>query len=547
MSSFQSRVWSQQQLAYCPHTSVSGDTWQCVRSGISSSDGSATTIVDDSQTDVDDTFAMTHWLEITSGPAKGQWKRVVDFANASGTFTLEGTGYSVNPDNGTRVQYRLWLSPEPVIFTTAAGSTTSTVAAARTEADDFWVGYFVVPIVGAGRGAAPALISAFVSSTGTFTHAALSTAIGDNGGAVLRKFIEPGDLSAGPVHEYIPRPVTRVNFSMGDGVLGPKSGAVAFSTQIRPSGTTPADGTAAGLSNVGGLFQAAGLEEVKDSSDAINDVTPSTSVNTMTTIADITVGNMVGWDGNFRFASTLSGDDLTILPVLPDVPLNGDLIQATRGYVKSTDGDGMYGVLIEWEVDGIRTIFTGCKGNVTFNDGAAPVLAWDLQADHWIREVNAAPYSATSAYGTVAPVLAQNRRAWLDAVGTDIAGFTATPGSQMAPRPIQGSSGINGRSGFQVVSYQAGGTFRELSDSTSTTLAQEVRWLIRTGAAVSVVYSDGTDAFGIRIPAGRQIESPHPADEGGLVSYPIVWEAQDAGFDANVVTTKVPDFGFFIT
>jgi len=33
MSSFQARVWSQQQLAYCPHSTVSGDQMQLTRRG----------------------------------------------------------------------------------------------------------------------------------------------------------------------------------------------------------------------------------------------------------------------------------------------------------------------------------------------------------------------------------------------------------------------------------------------------------------------------------------------------------------------------------
>jgi hypothetical protein len=95
MSTVAARVWSQQILGYCPHTSVSGETWQFIQAGTTTSNGASggTTLIDTSgDSGGADTFNGRYWVEIVTGTNKGLWKRVVD-DDGAGTLTLENNGY----------------------------------------------------------------------------------------------------------------------------------------------------------------------------------------------------------------------------------------------------------------------------------------------------------------------------------------------------------------------------------------------------------------------------------------------------------------------
>jgi hypothetical protein len=552
MPNVATRLWSQQEVRICSHTSVSGSTWQLVKKGTATSNGAAggTTVIDtNGDSGGADTYNGRYWVHILSGSAKGEWSRVVD-DDGSGTLTLEDTGFSAQIDSG--VEYEIWLSPDPVVVVDSSSGETNMVDAVRAESDDYWNGYWAIPITGAHRGKR-AQVSDFASSGGTFTlGASFGSALTAGDVVLLRKFVEVSNFNDGTDEAYVPRPMGRLNFAKGDGVPGPRGGSVSFNTQVVASGSLSGTGAKAGASVVSPLLMACGLEETVQTSCTVGAGSSTSAVKIATgSWENLSVGGAVIWNGDLRFISSLEDgggavDTVNVTPAFPTAPANADVLYATRMYAKSTDGD-TDSVLVEWEVDGVRHTFTGCMGSVTLNDGPVLEFAFSLNVDHYIREVKAAPYIAGAVYTTAAAIKSSDRIAYLDTTATDIGGFTCSPNTTASPKAVQGSSGINGRAGYHVTDYNCGGTFRELVSS-SGELTQELRWTARTAKAVAVIYGSHGNTMAVRMPVARLVQSPKPTNDNGMVAAPNVLEAQDAGTatDGGSTIRKVPDFAIHL-
>jgi len=548
------RMWNQQQLGYVEHTSVSGEAWQFIFRGTTSGAGAAggTTVVDASaDSGGADTYNGRYWVHILSGDNEGEWKRVID-DDGSGTLAVENNGFTNQV--AASVRYELWKSPEPVVVVDSTTATTI-VDAVRAEANDFWNGYYLIPINGTDRGLNPVEITDFVSATGTFTvanNALDGVSAGDV--LVLRRFVEVGGISLPGGHAYHPRPQNRVNFAVGDGTIGAKSGEVSFNTHVFGSGSLAAADAAANKSELHGLLVASGLELSQGTSATVGAGSTTTAIKIATgKWENLTIGQLVEYQGNVRRITAQTDgagaeDTITVSPALPYAPTSGDVLHAMCNYQKSTDGDGMYGVTLEYEVDGVRYTITGCKGNVQLVDGPVLEFSFSFTCNHWIREIEAAPYNAGTAYTSQPSILNSDRKAWLDTTGTDIKGFTAQPGSTFAMKQVQGSTGINGGSELQHTGYACGCTFREILSS-SGDLDQDLRWTARTSRAILVVYGGHGNAMAVSIPAGRLIESPNPEDGDGMVEVPNVVEAQDAGntTDPDATIVKIPDFSICLS
>lgn len=548
------RIWKHQQWAYCPHTSVSGDAWVLQQRGSATSNGAVdgTTVVDlNGDSGGADTFNGRHWVRCVNGNNQGLWKRIVD-DDGLGTLTLENNGFPNQVASGD--EYEVWLSPEPVVLIDSSSGETDAVDAIRAEADDYWNGFYLVPLTGNRRGKI-AQITDFVSATGTFTLAAgLGGALAAGDVCVLRRFLEVADFADALEEPFEETPAYRLNGDIGDGRVVAKAGSVTFVTEVYGSNTVAADGTAAPRGPLNHLFQAAGFDEVRNTSDA-TDAGSTTSaleaaaagwenlgIGTM-----IEVANSVSW-----IQSTVDGatDTVNIEPSVPVAPPTGQDIHACSVYRRNRMGrDGDYlGVCIEHERDGIRTTMTGCKGNVVLNDGPRLTLAWSLNVDHWIREVERAPYYAGDAYPTQAPIRGTDRKVYMDDTGVDIGGLTASLNNEVAPKAVQGANGINGRCGFGHVTAAPGATFREIMD-TSDDLDRYQTFLTRGSFALYCIWgSSPGNYFGLRIALARVVSEPKPEDQGGIIDHPTVVAAQDAGTTTDGGDTQyiVDDFSFGI-
>lgn len=561
MSSVAALVANQLKLAYFPHTDVSGDTWQKVKSGTCTSSGAAdgTTLID---TNGDSGSANTYngyWVKLLSGTYLGEWAMVAD-DDGSGTLTIEtagptsAAGFPGQVVSG--VQYEIWKSPIPNCVVTTATSATVVRASSRVgEGDDFWIGYYLIAITGAARGEGPKLISAFTSSTGEFTCAAFTTAPSVGDVLVLRKFVEIGNLSMTPGEEYIERMSPRTDFSEGDGAIGPRTGSIGFSAQITASGTLAAAASKANASVLAGLLVASGLEEVIGTSMTATAGGTTSALNITTATGERVVpGQMIIHNGNATFVTSItdgggSDDVLNVSPALPNAPAAADVIYATRMYKKSRDAE-ISAVGFEVEQDGVRTIITGCKGNVTKQDGPVSIAAFQFTADHWIRQRCISPYLdyVGAAYTTAKPVKPMDRLCYVTgSTKADIGGFTTSPNSEVTPKGVQGASGINGTAGNQLTGYKCVASYRTLM-LVSEGMVADLEFHVRTALNLRMVEGSHGNCFAVTMPVARIVETPTPGNEKGMQTAPKVLRAHDAGTaTSNLTTSKVPDYAWHLS
>ena len=546
------RVWSQALFRVFPHTSVDGQQWQRIGYGVASGNGAAggTTVVAASfSSGGADAYNGRYWIEMVSGTCVGQWKRIVD-DDGSGTYTLENNGFSAQIDSGDR--FAVWKSPEPVIVVDARQSSTSFSDDYRDEDDDFWEGYYVMPITGACRGEI-VQISAFDqtggAAEGLFTTGALTGTIAAGDVCLVGKFVEVAidSLPKGPT--YVPRLTNRVNYSVGAGSLGGRDGEYAFTTRVHGSGSLAADDAEANPSALSPLFSAAGLEESIGTSAPISSGSSTTAILVDTAKWESTeIGQLVMHNGNVRRITAqtdgaASEDTITVSPPLPVAPTDGDTLYAMRQYRKSVDATTLYPCGIEVEVDGVRTIMTGCKGSLEITFGTPIEMAWSFSVDHWTTEYEDAPYNPGTAYTTQPDIMGKDMMAWADTTQIDIKGLTATVGREVTARMVTGAYGVNGRAGFHHMNYGCGATYREIMADSAELEAQN-RFLARTQRAILVQCGAADNCLAFCMPAAGQIEDATHENGDGLLDAPNVLQAQDAGVgvDPDSTIVKVPDW-----
>jgi len=553
----QVRTFNQTEVRYCPHTSITDEVWQPIKKGTTTSEGAAggTTIIDtNGDSGGADTYNGLYWVEILSGTCMGQLARVVD-DDGAGTLTLEDTGFSATIASG--VSYQIWKSPDPVVVVDSSSGETTMVDAVRAEPVDsvssapFWSGYYALPITGTHRGK-KALITNHVPGTGTFTlGAAFGSALAAGDVVLLRKFIEVDKVSTPDGPAFHGRPGMRANFGVAKGKAGASGGQLSFETQITASGSLAAATSPANASVLSGLFQGAGLAETVATSEAVEAGSNTTAIKITTgTREKFVVGQMVIWNGNARRITSLedgagAADTVNVSPAFPGTPAAADVLYATRMYAKTTTGD-LYGVLVEVEIDGVRHTYTGCKGSVDLIAG--PALSWKFSVDDQVVEYKVAPWNAGSAYTTVAIILDHERLCWIDAVAADMGGITASPNTAVTAKTVSGAYGRNGRTGYQIVdASKASVTFRELSTTTGE-LTQLWRYLAQTDVALAVVWGSHANMLALTVPVAGLMTYPKATNESGLMAFPEVMAARDAGTALNGTTVqKMPDWALHLS
>ena len=563
MSSFQARTAETIAALVGPHTDVSGDTFQHIKYGTATSNGAAdgTTLIDTGgDSGAARTYNGQYIVKMLSGNAKGEEKRIVE-DDGAGTLTFEGVGFSAQIASGD--EYQILKSPIPVLTVTTSTSTTSFTCAARTEPEDDWNGFYAMVIYGSDNGGTSPVrgeIQQITNSTvaGVFTTDAFSAAplVGDV--LAVGKLLDLGEIAASMSHEYHERPGDRINLEVGDGVVGAKGGTFGMQTWIRPSNSAAAADALANRANISPLMQGIGLVENQDKSSAISGGSSTTTVLDITTgkWENFTVGNMVIVNGEQAFIESITDggagvDQLTVTPPLSLAPGDTDAVVATTGYHKTTDAD-VRGCWIELERDGVRETMTGLKGNATLQgagDAAPAVLAWEFQIDHYIRELERRPYDPSSAFSNAPPAMFMDRLCYIDTTKYSVGGVTATPNAQTTPKNIQGSAGINGRSGFQHTQLRGGISWSELLDTDTESLPREGYWHKRTAGDVMVMMGSHSRSFAVRQPVSRIIVAPHPTPQDSLLGTPVQWQGQDAGTVlgvAPVTNAKKPSFAFHL-
>ncbi len=542
------RVWNQGLVRVFPHVSVEGNQWQRIGYSVTSGAGAAggTTVVAASFTSSGaDAYNGRYWIEIMSGTCEGQWKRIVD-DDGSGAYTMEGNGYSAQIAGS--VNFALWKSPEPVVVVDSSGAATDVVDAIRVDGNDYWNGYYMMPITGNRRGEIKA-ISDFVSATGTFTTGSFSGVLAAGDVCLLGRFLEVAvdSLPKGP--DYIPRASPRVNYAVGAGTIAGRNGDFSMTTRVHGSGTLAGDDVAANSCVLSPLFQAAGLAENIGTSSPVGIGSSTTAIKVDTAKWENTqIGDLVMHNGNVRRVTGLTDgagavDTVTVAPPLPVAPTDGDTLYAMRNYYKDTDASTLYACGVEVELDGVRTIMTGCRGTLEIAFGTPVEMSWSFSVDHWTEEYEDAPYNPGTAYTTQADILGKDMVAYADTTQIDIKGLTAQVGREVAARAVSGKYGVNGRAGFHHMGYGCGATYREIMADGAELEAQN-RFLAGTQRAILVQCGANDNCLAFYMPVAGQIEAATHENGDGLLDAPNVLQAQDAGTgtDPDDTITKVPDW-----
>lgn len=540
------RLSRQTHLRWGPQTSVDGNSLERVRVGTATGNGAAggTSIVDtNADSGTADLYSGRYMVQVTSGNAKGQWRRITD-DDGSGTITVE-TAYSYN---GSAVQittgttYSIHKLPDSGVVV-CAGDTASTTQFNddyRDEDDSFWVNYEAIPITGNLIGET-STVSAFDksggASEGLFTvDTAFSEAPATGDVILLRKFLdfEPGSLTL--TKASLPRLGGRQNFSRGKSRVGASSGGFSFRTRVYPSGSLAGSGSNANAGSIDGLLKACGYSETVDTSSTAGAGSSTTAVKLATgSHENHTIGGAIIHNGNMRFITDITDggagvDTLTVSPALPVAPATSDVIYAVRTYKPSEDGDTT-GVQIEIEVDGVLHHFVGCKGNVTFDAGSAGhlVASWDFTCTHHFRYLVASSYDASSAYSTALAPLTHDAEVYLDTTKTDVGGLTWSLNAQHQLSSVAGATALNFTTGPRLVDEDPRGAFTELLDSSGTGLPPSERFDSENTFSLFAYWGTHGDAVGFRAAAAQVVEHPDTGSSNDQVAMTQAWMATDAG------------------
>lgn len=555
----ETRQTQNQHVAICLEHPSYSIGWQLVFSSQSTTNGNAngSTLIDTTRdSGAANTYNGRWWVRCTSGSNKGIMKRVLD-DDGAGTLTFEGTSDSDGFPNQVagNVSYELWKSPEPVVLVDSSANGQSVLDGERDEPDDFWEGHWMVPLTGNRRGQ-KSRITGFVSSSGTFTLApGFDGALAAGDVCVLRRYIDVTAIRNGLTNAFNPRPLNRLDGGKPDGSVGPKAGTFGFDARV-------VTGVDAGGSTIlppplAPAIQACGFKEFRNNA-ATGDATESGSTTTGIEIGtgsweNFTIGGLVSVEGEMAFLTgqTDGGgaeDTLTVTPALGLAPDAAATMPATWCYRRNRRGadSDYFSCTIEYEVDGIRTIMTGCKGNLTISGEEELMMSFEFNVDHWVREkqVNCVDYLG-DAYSTENPIQGYERRCYVGATAVDLGAISASLNNEVTPRKVQGAYGINGRAGFAHARCNPGVTARKLAVVESGEhLPADEEWFSRTTLDLMIFWGTSIQGgFALRIPVGKLVADPKLEDDDGAQAFPYVIEATDAGSttDPDSTVVRVPD------
>jgi len=559
MGSVTARITQNQALYYAVQEhSQNEDTWQHILTSVTTSNGlvNGSTMIDaDRVSGGANTWNGRYWVRIKSGNNKGLWRRIVDDFGSANLY-LEGYEDSVGLPSQvvSGTEYELWKSPEPVVVITSATNATQFADTERNEANDFWEGYYLVAISGALRGE-KAQVTGFTSASGEFiVGSGLSgtPSVGDV--FLICRYIDVTSINNGLTQAFNARPMNRLDGSKGDGSIGVKSGTFGFDV---PALGVWRNGSSTVGSILGGLLTACGFEEVA-SGVAAGSTTPSTSTTTQLEVDTATwesysIGAAVSVNGEQAFITALgdgggTDDNITITPALAVGAQAGVTVCASVNYRRNRrNDDGDYNsVTIVHEVDGIRTIMTGCKGNLTISGEDNLTFGFEFQVDNFIRDYAPSAHYPGDAYETFAPVQSTDRRCYFGATAVELGGISASLNNTVSPRSVQGGYGANGRAGFAHTGVNPSLTCRKLmSTATGEELDADERWFSRTSHDLMIFW--GNSLYGncaLRMPVCRLVQEPKPEDQDGIQATPFVFEAMEAGTttDPDGTLVKIPDF-----
>ena len=182
-------------------------------------------------------------FEALDGNVKGQLVICTGFNEGTDTAT---TTPFWRTSGITTTQFKIWKPPWPIVAVTSAGSTTEHTTAERDEADDTWIGHYLLWLNGDNAGEIQQ-VSDSASGAQTITTAAFSNASadGDVGLLVNPLAVEEVEIGLSPGIAIERATVTDTLAKEGVLVGGQEPSSLRIMPEIRGLGTAAGDGVAA--------------------------------------------------------------------------------------------------------------------------------------------------------------------------------------------------------------------------------------------------------------------------------------------------------------
>jgi hypothetical protein len=296
---------------------------------------------------------VMHVFEALNGNCKGQLVLGTAHDNA-GNVTVT----SFNNAAPSTTQFKHWVYSWPAAVPTTDGSTTTVIASARTEADDYWNSYYMLSL--AGENTALRNITDFDNGSTTFTTDAFDTAT-DIGDAMIP--VQPMQPDSVEITidggTAIEREIITDSLDPEGIVVGAiESAMVNFSAEVRGLATAAGEAVVASPPAEMHVALSSVFTETLDTGDTVGSGSDTTKV-VVADAANYTQYSLALVNGDIFAISSISNFDLNA-PTghLSSAAVSGDICYAGANY-KPKDSAWKSCSFLAWYGDAMLLALTG--------------------------------------------------------------------------------------------------------------------------------------------------------------------------------------------
>ena len=477
-----------------------------------------TTLTSTSFNGLDDEDIVFRVVEALDGNVKNQRVVVLDYDDASDTVTT--TAFRVTPSNLTTV--KVWDTKAEVAVPDGVGSTTECVASYRNEADDYWNGYSLNRLDGAGTGLAQ--ISDFVNSTGTFTVSTAQSAAYTAGDAVIPVMpIQPSAVTykvGGG--DAIEREIVTDTLAQEGIIVGAiTDDSMEMDIEIRGSGSAPGTGVAATKP-----------AEAKALLDPIFDDNVGTSGDVGLTVTDkdnftydnlsVAQYDMVLVNGEVTGLTAVSGGNLTTAGHLTTAPSTDDVIYAGTTYKPKDTGHESVGFMC-FKGDGELVVAPGCMPSLGIDLSASAIAKYKFSykgvGGLW------APFTKVhdDIYDTTKPTVVKSNITRFVIDGVELEADVLNISGELLPEPnVKGASfnAFENNGGHFYTMRQPQITARLYFEDSS--YIHRFRSMVESDLLIQVGCVAG-DTWALWAPRAQIVAAPEVGDENELMAQDITF------------------------
>lgn len=450
-------------------------------------------------------------------------RRVMSYAHATTTLTVEDLGFQTSADDS----FRLMRPPHAYWSESTGGSQTKFVDALRDEADDYWNGaaekggpYLNVLAADSIATTINTLVVNFTQASGTVSTASMSasTAIGD----LAEAWEWPEVFSGVPLsfnQARLDRGSVTGRLGVHRGVAGLREGSGQTELAFRGPGSSRAGSPAELDTPLGAVMTAAaGTDYTADASCT----TSAIQVTSGTPTAD----TMYCSEGGDVWVATTTAEPMVPSPTLRTAPAQNEAITGMRTY--KPDNALNYAVTIkQWHGKEMYDLLFGCVPSVSFSGARGEYLkcnlSWQVGDGMRVYETSAgADYSRPidPKLPTVVPRMLGDVRVNLGGTEFEARSFSVDLGLNIQPKVNLAAP--NETDGCALRNDAPSGTIELFMDSDSKGAIQD----FLKGAPKTLL-----------IQAGKSTGDP---GVWAFWAYEIEYTGAEVGDDAGAITVSLP-------